>query len=125
MNIIDDTSTQPAQPGSLNFVPADPEIPTITPIAEAAPLVETGVERKAENEPIYEIPKAPTPEPKPIDTLIPPVQAPAPAIPQIVDKSAELTKTHHLDKPHDKLTELADSDEEKFIHEVEAAHGHK
>lgn len=43
----------------------------------------------------------------------------------IVDKTKEKTKIHHLEHPQDKLTSIADAEEEDFIEEVEAAHGYK
>jgi hypothetical protein len=131
MNILDDTSNnevdKTTQPGSLNFVPADPEVPiaSIASVAETAPA-EAAVEKKEigqENEPIYEAPIINKPAQTPMINI---PQAPTPvAAPVVVDKSNELTKTHHLQNSHDKLTALADTDEEKFIEEVEAAHGHK
>lgn len=130
MNIIDDTPVQQPQPGSLGFIPpVSPEMPveTISPNTESVVAVEaiSTVEREPEqeNEPLYE---APTPQTDTQKAAAPIAMQPAttPA-PKIVDKSGELTKTHHIQHTLDKLTALADLDEEKFIEEVESAHGHK
>lgn len=43
---------------------------------------------------------------------------------KIVDKTAEENPTTPLNKSH-KLTGIADAQEDNFIQEVEAAHGHK
>jgi hypothetical protein len=45
--------------------------------------------------------------------------------PTIVDKSAELTKIHHISQSHDKLTNRADTEEEEFIEKVESIHDHR
>ena len=80
-------------------------------------------ESKQENESLYNTPVAqPDTKLSAASTAIQPTAQPAPSI---VDKSSELTQIHPLKHAQDKLTALADLDEEKFIEEVESAHGHK
>lgn len=139
MNLIDDTPTQQdravAQPGSLGFIPTvSPEIPIET-ILPSAPTTETALTPSAEtqvasergpaqeNEPIYQTPAAQPAKKDDVTSIA--TQPATPPVPKIVDKSSELTKTHHIQHTQDKLTALADVDEEKFIEKVETAHGHK
>lgn len=44
--------------------------------------------------------------------------------PNIVDKTDLPSTLHHIQHPHDKITDLADREEEEFIKDVKAAHGH-
>ncbi|RJR26886.1 hypothetical protein C4561_03870 [candidate division WWE3 bacterium] len=107
-------------PGSLDFVPSTPETPTTaSPEKSSAP----------EKQPAGEKPSLSTgPQPQqPDNTTAPQVTAP-PNIKSkttIVDKTDKITELHHVQHPKDKLTSIADLEEEEFISEVETAHGHK
>ncbi|MBN1162831.1 hypothetical protein JXA34_03775 [Patescibacteria group bacterium] len=83
-----------------------------------------------------EVQKAPETEPKPVSETPQPKKLPEPQtisldteVAQeelnIVDKTEKVTELHEIKTPKDKITDRADADEEKFIQEVEAAHGHK
>jgi hypothetical protein len=102
-------------------------ISSISPFnAEKAPTdVETSL--NYEQEPTYEKPKPPEQYKHPQDT-----EPEAPLLtktvdvkPNVVDKSKGTTKLHHISNTHDKLTNLADTEEEEFITKVETAHEHK
>ncbi len=68
----------------------------------------------------------PTPEPAP---STPPLETPKDGVvesvevPNVVDKTDEITSLHEIKKPMDKLTKEADEEEEHFIEEVEKHHG--
>lgn len=120
--------TDPKTPGSLNFVPATPEsvgevienkneVASILPennyekqkSQETYKIPQPQAAQEQQNQPLYHIPVVPVNIPKP----------------QIVDKTKDTTPLHSLQKSTDSLTKLADLEEEEFISDVEAAHGHK
>lgn len=114
-------------PGSLRFVPRKAEsMPEETVQTIQSPETPESKEKAAEKLPQTET------EPKPAPQNQLPQQEPeqkqkeqsSPQKPtaNIVDKSQQPLKLHHIEKPKDKLTEKADEEEEKFIKEVEAAH---
>ncbi len=95
---------------------------------ESAP-VENESQLNIEKEPNYEkqrqqeTPKPEEEQPQqPLLTKTSPAPEPKP---NIVDKSKEMTKLHHIGNTLDKITQRADEEEEKFITEVEAAHERK
>ena len=107
-------------PGSLGFVPSTPETPpAATPEKTSTP----------EKQPVVEKPGAApaSPTQPTTDTTTPqitPASAVKPKTP-VVDKTDKITELHHVQHPKDKLTSIADIEEEEFISEVETAHGHK
>lgn len=109
--------------GSLNFVPANPETGE-TIIYEVPKVTPETTQEKLINEVIAQPPSIPQlPKENSIPTITTPITPTTP--PKIVDNTKNITKLHHLEHSVDKLTSIADDEEEKFITEVEAAHGHK
>jgi hypothetical protein len=68
--------------------------------------------------PLAGVVKHPEPAPQPI--VVQPTQTEQK--PNIVDKTSQPTNLHHIQHPHDKITDLADREEEEFIKDVAAAH---
>jgi len=103
------------------------QTPNLNPVEKISGL---GAEKK-EAVKAPEISKSPetAPAPQPVSTSGKDDTNQAPAQSNggmhIIDKTKEKTKIHHLEHPLDKLTSIADTEEEDFIEEVEAAHGYK
>jgi hypothetical protein len=123
-------SNKPGQMGGIDMVVEQvtslqqPEVqPVIHRSFETAPKAPEII-RPLESLPSQEIqtlePTAPQQSTQPSPT---PIQTPAKG--GVVDQTKIVTKLHHLDTTSDAITSLADEEEEKFIQEVEAAHGVK
>lgn len=90
-----------------------------TPQAEGSPATKTEKPATPELQPIPS--PAPQPQKKPaVDDTTTIATQPKTAV---VDKSKEKVKLHHIKETTDKLTTIADEEEEEFIENVEAAHG--
>ncbi|OGC70334.1 hypothetical protein A2415_05160 [candidate division WWE3 bacterium RIFOXYC1_FULL_39_7] len=118
----------PVQPsGDLTYVPTTPEVAPPTKPESTGAFTETApsVEVRPTPEVLGQPPAQPDPQAT-TDTI-----APATTVhksqpkPNIQDKTAEVAPLHHVQNVHDKLTSIADTEEEEFISEVETAHGHK
>lgn len=146
MNNIDtptqDNSTQQVTPGSLDYLPQQgggPEtgnevISSISSFNEAGslketqPTVETETSINYEKEPTYEK-QQPQEAPQSKDAQTPPT---APLLTKtqiaktnVVNKVQGKPNLHHITNSHDKLTNIADTEEEEFIEKVETVHEHK
>ncbi len=143
MNPQDDLNNQPIQdpqivPGSLQYMPSGPSgigsgaesIPTIVvPEATAPEIFQPEVQKPVEAEPTVEketfVPLAAVVEKKPAQEAPQVKQSIPQDKPNIVDKTKDIAPLHHIPQTHDKLTSIADKEEEEFIKEVETAHEHK
>lgn len=139
---VQDTSQQPTpQPSQQGYpiqAPFGGEHPAFAPTTELPKSAEIPLKRDTvpviEKQPITEIFRAPETEPiiKPMQpNLADPqplaaTQQPAtPPIANIVDETKNIAPLHPVNTAVDKLTTIADQEEEEFIKEVEAAHEHQ
>ncbi len=119
--------TPPSDPSTLGPAIKGSEsgvFPESTPAPETAPSPET----QTPPETLKPKEEIPVPAPKTVKPT-PPLEVPKdgevepPQVPNVVDKTDQVTSLHEIKEPKDKLTEEADEEEEHFIEEVEKHHG--
>jgi hypothetical protein len=119
--------TPTAKPGSLGFNPVNSELGFVeetTTIAQETAPTEAQQEKSEINEEKVTQPKKEQTQPQQDPEPAPNLNKMQP-VPNVVDKTNIKTDTHTVVHTHDKLTSIADKEEEEFIKEVETAHGHK
>lgn len=94
---------------SVPETPSSPETQTSPEIQKLPEKLTGPIPKTAQAAPPLEVPK---------NGAVEPTQ-----IPNIVDKTDQLTTLHEIKEPKDKLTKEADEEEEHFIEEVEKHHG--
>ena len=97
-----------------------------SPVQEMTPTPENSqAETLKPTETITQPPQAPIQEPEkdfvPLESAVSEPEQPA----QVVDKTEEPTELHELKDTRDKLTSIADKEEDEFIKKVKAVHESK